>query len=255
MKMIKKVKKLVRGSMGRAGNEETRRSDPIAQFHSTHYLRHNARRLEHLASLRIPVAGMSILEVGAGIGDHSHYYIDRDCKITITEARSENIEYLRLRYPGQNIRILDIEQPARLNDSPFDVVHCYGLLYHLGKPEEALAFLSENTSKMLFLETCVSFGEQEEINIVDEQQTNVTEAFSGLGCRPTRVWLFKRLQGLFEYVYIPKTQPNHEEFPIDWTFPEGHRAKLARAIFIASRERIDNNILTVNLIDKQTRHE
>ena len=31
---------------------------PVQAFHSHHYLRHTARRQEHLASLRLPVAGM-----------------------------------------------------------------------------------------------------------------------------------------------------------------------------------------------------
>ena len=255
LNMLSRAKKLVKGNIIRLGFDQLRTSNPISQFHSTHYLRHNARRLEHLASLRIPLAGMSILEVGAGIGDHSHYYIDRGCRITITEARLENIKFLRKRYPGSNIQFLDMEHPTPVNDSPFDVVHCYGLLYHLGKPEQALSFLSKNTNKMLFIETCVSFGEKEEINIIKEQRTNTTQAFSGIGCRPTRTWLFKRLQGLFEYVYIPKTQPNHEEFPIDWSAPERHRANLQRAVFIASRKQLDNEILTSNLIINQTRHE
>jgi 2-polyprenyl-3-methyl-5-hydroxy-6-metoxy-1,4-benzoquinol methylase len=96
-------------------------------MHDCNPVRHNARRLEHLASLRIPVTGMSVLEVGAGIGDHSHYYMDRDCKITITEARPENIKYMRKHYPGFAIQFLDIEHPTRVDGSPFDVVHCYGL--------------------------------------------------------------------------------------------------------------------------------
>jgi hypothetical protein len=148
-----------------------------------------------------------------------------------------------------------MEHPTRVNGSPFNVVHCYGLLYHLGKPEQALSFLSKNTNKMLFLETCVSFGDKEEINIIEEPQINPTKAFSGTGCRPTRAWVFKRLQELFEYAYLPRTQPNHEEFPIDWTAPEKHRANLKRAIFIASHEQIENEMLTSNLINKQTRHE
>jgi cyclopropane fatty-acyl-phospholipid synthase-like methyltransferase len=67
--------------------------------------------------------GMSVLEIGAGIGDHSHYYMDRDCKITITEARPENIKYMRKHYPGFAIQFLDIEHPTRVDGSPFDVVH------------------------------------------------------------------------------------------------------------------------------------
>ncbi len=229
--------------------------DPVSAFHSDAYLRHNARRLEHLASLRIPVAGMSVLEIGAGIGDHSHYYIDRGCRVTITEARNENLYLLRKRYPNCHVQFLDMESPASIEGSPFDVIHCYGLLYHLKTPKQALAFLGQNTNSMLFLETCVSFGENEEINLTREPQSDPTQAHSGIGCRPTRAWIFKELQGLFEYVYVPRTQPCHEEFPLDWSAPEKHKAGYQRAIFIASRERLENEILTPSLVLHQTQHE
>ena len=255
MNLFGKTKAMVRNIFRKTGFDVVRTNDPVPYFQSTHYLRNNARRLEHLASLRIPVAGMSILEVGAGIGDHSHYFVDRGCRITITEARPENLQYLRKRYPSCDVQFLDMEYPSRIKGSPFDVVHCYGLLYHLSNPSQALAFLRQNTKRMLFLETCLSFGENEEINLKREPQGNLTQAYSGTGCRPTRAWLFKELQGLFEYVYLPKTQPNHEEFPLDWTAPEKHQSSLQRAIFIASCERLENETLTPYLITEQTRHE
>lgn len=166
-----------------------RRHDPVQAFHSNRYLRHNARRLEHLASLRIPVAGMSVLEVGAGIGDHSHYYLDRGCRVTITEAREENLFHLRKRYPDCCVQFLDLDSPSPVESSPFDVVHCYGLLYHLSRPQQALEFLSQNTGRMLFLETCVSFGDNEEMGLTEERQASPTQAYSGLGCLLTRAWI------------------------------------------------------------------
>jgi hypothetical protein len=248
------LKKVVRQMVKRVGFDLVP-ATPALQFHSDFYIRHTARRLEHLASLRIPVAGMSVLEVGAGIGDHSSYYMDRGCTVTVTEARPENLEYLKKRYPHCDLHRLDMDSPSPLPCAPFDLVHCYGLLYHLKKPEQALEFLARNTRKMLFLETCASFGETEAINDVGEVQIDPTQACSGVGCRPTRPWLFRKLQGLFEFVYLPKTQPNHEEFPIDWTAPEKHHGSFVRAVFIASREKLDNPMLTPSLIDKQTRHE
>jgi len=229
-------------------------AEPVQTFHSDQYLRHNARRLEHLASLQIPVSGLSVLEVGAGIGDHSHYFIDRGCDITITEARDENIAYLNARYPKHNIQFLDMESPAPIEGTPFDLVHCYGLLYHLSQPKEALEFLSQNTAKLLFLETCVSFDDGKQINPVDEEQSNPSQAYSGKGCRPTRAWIFAQLQALFDYVYLPETQPWHEEFPLDWTAPERHKAPLQRSVFIASREALDNEGLTSTLVAQQSRH-
>lgn len=236
----------------RVGYKIIKNSSPVRHFHSDHYLQHNARRLEHLASFSIPVRGLSVLEVGAGIGDHSHYYIDRDCQITITDARQDNLDYLRLRYPEINILQLDLDSPHPLKNTSFDIVHCYGLLYHLQNPELALDFLSQSCKKILFLETCVSFGSDKEINLTKEIQINPTQAFSGVGCRPTRQWIFSYLQKHFEYVYIPKTQPNHKEFPLDWNHPEKHQG-LSRSIFIASRTHLDNQILTNELIQHQSR--
>lgn len=253
--MLSKLKIVVKSFTKRLPFKIASTNSPVSIFHSNDYLRHNARRLEHLASLRIPVAGMSVLEVGAGIGDHSQYYIDRGCFLTITEGRAENLEYLRARYPDKNVGFLDMENPFPVDGSPFDIVHCYGLLYHLGAPLQALEFLGQSTKKILILETCVSFGEREEINLVPEIKESPSQACSGTGCRPTRSWLYKQLKNLFEYVYLPKTQPNHEEFPLNWTVPSKLQDSLSRAIFISSRERLDNDMLVQSLIDIQTRHE
>ena len=72
----------------------------VTSFSGWQYIRHNARRLEHLASLGLPLHGKKVLEVGAGIGDHSSFYLDRGCEMLITEARPENLEILRLRTIG-----------------------------------------------------------------------------------------------------------------------------------------------------------
>ena len=250
--MITKFKNITKYTLGKLGYLK---SSPVDNFHSNHYLCHTARRLEHLASLGIPVSGKSVLEVGAGIGDHSSYYIERGCDITITEVRKDNLSCLKDRFPDHKVAYLDMESPKEVEGNPFDVVHCYGLLYHLSNPMQALDFLSLNTKEILFLETCVSFGENEDINIVNEAQENPTQANSGTGCRPTRSWLYKELCKSFEHVYIPKTQPWHEQFPLDWNSPDKHKAKLKRALYIASREPLQNQALSSSLISHQKRHD
>ena len=255
MSMLRKVQGGAEYILRQMGGRAARKGDSNRAFHSDEYLRHNARRLEHLASLRIPVSGMSVLEVGAGIGDHSHYYIDRGCSITITDARDENISILKNRYPLSKVEFLDMEFPPEVEGAPFDVVHCYGLLYHLSNPSRALEFLSHSTSGIMLLETCVSFGEEERVYLTRESQSEPTQAYSGIGCRPTRSWLFRELRGLFEHVYVPVTQPCHEEFPIDWTNQAKHTAGLQRAVFVASRERIENELLEPSLVPRQRRHE
>ncbi len=235
-------------------NLNKRMSTPINDFHAHEYLRHNARRLEHLASLSLPVSGSTVLEVGAGIGDHSHYYIDRGCKITITEARKENLDLLRKRYPGQEVLHLDLESPSADFPEQFDIVHSYGLLYHLGYPAEAISYMSKQTRKMMFLETCVSFGGHSAINLVPEPQSSPTQSVTGVGCRPTRPWIFNELSKNFEYVYMPLTQPNHREFPLDWQEFTKTPTGLTRAVFICSRDPIQSDLLVNSIPDKQARH-
>jgi len=226
--------------------------DAESAFHSDNYLRHTARRLEHLASLHLEVGGRSVLDVASGIGDHAQYYLDRGCRITLSDVREENFEILRRRFPGQPIHFLDMENPEVLEGSPFEVIHCYGLLYHIGRPDVALDYLGEHCSGMLLLETCVTPGDELDIHPISEDKGNPTWAFSGNACRPTRAWIFQRLQQNFPHVYVPTTQPNHPDFPIDWTVPP--ERKLTRAVFVASRTPLANPQLSTELLTIQRRH-
>ncbi len=184
-----------------------------SEFHSDAYLRHNQRRLEHLASLRLPIPGKSVLEVGAGPGDHTSFYLDRGCRVLATELRPENLMLLRNRYrahPRVEVAALDMDNPVPLGRK-FDIVHCYGLLYHLQQPEQALRFLAEHCSGMLLLETCVSPGDEAAINPLAEPSEQFSQSFYGTGCRPTRIWVWNMLSALFPHVYAPRTQPAHED--------------------------------------------
>lgn len=222
-------------------------------FHSPPYLRHTARRLEHLVSLGIPVRNTTVLEVGAGAGDFSHYYLDRGCSVTISDARKSNLRFLRRRYPGNEILFLNLENPIPPANSPFDIVHCYGVLYHLGAPAVALEFLSGQCRSLLFLETRVSFGAEETTNVLPENPRIPSLSYSGTGCRPTRSWVFGELKKHFEYVYVPRTQPCHEDFPLEW---ENRRPDSGptRAVFVASRNALENPVLSTELLNRQERH-
>jgi|SRR5271165_4719474 len=235
---------------------------PLAAFHSPHYLRHNQRRQEHLATLGLDIAGKNVLEVGAGIGDHTSFFLDRGCRVVTSDARPANIEKLRERFATQknvSVRQIDLDQPllSGLGDNEFfHIVYCYGLLYHLGRPAEALQYLAAHCSGILLLELCVSFGDDEAVNIVREPQADPSQAWSGIGCRPTRAWVFSRLRENFEFAYITRTQPWHEEFPLDWS-PAAAASwparQLTRAVFVGSRTLIAVPSLMDKLVVSQTR--
>jgi SAM-dependent methyltransferase len=232
-------------------------------FRSVFYIRHNARRQEHLASLGLDLHGKSVLEIGAGAGDHTTFFLDRGCTVVSVEARAQNCawfaatlrEHARWGYEAAGRATIHQGVAARLGDvvpGRFEIVYCYGLLYHVADPDAALAAMAERCDGMLLLETCVSFGADEAVNPVPERRQSLTQSVEGMGCRPTRPWIFRRLARLFPYVYVPRTQPAHEDFPLDWTRPELARGHMTRAVFIASRRPLVNPALLDHLPPLQT---
>ena len=91
------------------------------------------------------------------------------------------------------------------------------------------------------------------MHLVDENIKSPTQAFTGHGCRPTRPWIMETLRRDFAHVYVPRTQPDHAQFPIEWTQPEAHLAPLSRAVFLASRVPLYNEQLLTELPDRQER--
>ncbi len=87
----------------------------------------------------------------------------------------------------------------------FDIVHCYGLLYHLESPEAALAAMAEVCTGLLLLETCVSPGPGLLINPVNEIVGDYTQSVNGRACRPTRAWVFETAKRYFAHVYQTRT--------------------------------------------------
>jgi SAM-dependent methyltransferase len=231
--------------------------DVLAKMHAPSVLHNFARRLEHLASLNLPLRERNVLEVGAGIGDMSSFFLDRGCRVHITDVRPSLIHVLEQRYgthPLARIETLDLDPPPDVLPGLYDVVVCHGVLYHLSDPVAALEFLARVCGDLLLVETMVGAGDAtgaDAINPIAEDAANLFSASTGRGCRPSRAWFHARLRELFDYVYVPLTQPNHYEYPLDWRSATGFTR---RATFVASRRRLDNPQLALELLDRQSRH-
>ena len=62
----------------------------------------------HLASLGLSLEGRRVLEVGAGVGHLSGFFLERGCDLVVTEGRPENVAELRRRFPN-----IEAERPRR----------------------------------------------------------------------------------------------------------------------------------------------
>jgi SAM-dependent methyltransferase len=210
--------------------------EPFSVFLAPNAHAINHARQSHLASLGLDLQGKKVLEVGAGIGLHTAFFLERGCTVTVTDGRAENVAEIARRHPpGQtDVRtaIVDLEIDRPIELGRFDIVYCYGLLYHLSNPERALARLADVCDGQLLLETAVSPGTHDELLLVRDPDA-FNQAISGIGCRPTRLWILNRLKSLFGYGYIPRTQPDHVDFPADWVHTPIQT--MHRSIFVGSR--------------------
>jgi hypothetical protein len=212
-------------------------------FWTPAYQKHNVARLQHLESLGLAINNKTVIEFGAGVGDHTLFYLWKNCQVIPTEARQDLVDFIQHRF-GIDALQLDIENDlAKIKLlQTVDIIHCYGFLYHISNPNEFLEAIVD-TSQLLLLESCVSDDYQlEGVYLTNEVKENLTQATSGTGCRPTRSWIFNKLKQLYPYVYMPTTQPKHQEFPINWVDLKSPD-HLIRAVFIASKNRLKSPYL------------
>ena len=224
-------------------------------FQSDHYMRHTQRRQEHLATLGLPLDNKSVLEVGAGIGDHTSFFLDRGSKVITSDAKFENVAYMEKRFKDNrdvSVRILF----AGLNDyglreNPVQIVYCYGLLYHLEFPELALQNFADYCSDFLLLETQVSHFPYSDLQATSDSAIDPSGSVNNIGCLPSRAWVMNTLSKYFPYVYMVKSQPWHEEFPLNWVKPSENR--ISRAVFVASKSEMDYSCLSPHVLDHHRR--
>lgn len=221
-----------------------------AEFFSPDCQQHNVARLQHLSSLGLDLTRKRVLEVGAGIGDHSVFYLHHNCEVLPVEGRADQAKRISERF-GIEVKVVDLDsEPEKLEQfGRFDLVHCYGVLYHLSDPGRLLSCLSR-VADCLLLETCVSPEDGFRVNPTSEIKSVPSQALNGEGCRPTRQWVFRTLKELYPYVYATRTQPHHPDFPIDWTVRHSNGHRLTRAVFIGSHHSIISSNLLAELPQK-----
>jgi hypothetical protein len=224
--------------------------EALADYHSPRWRRHNARRLEFLASLRLPLAGRTVLELGAGVGDHTEFFLDRSCIVTAVEARSTAVDVMRSRFKGLDTATVverDLDPPGDPLPGSFDVVMCLGLLYHVAHPHELVTWAAAHAADLLVIETIVSPAPDGDPEVVGEDARLPGASTHGTGCRVTRQWLWSLLSASMPYVYGTRAQVPHYEFPTDWqTCGPG----TTRTILIASRRALTDEALTSALPDE-----
>jgi SAM-dependent methyltransferase len=184
-----------------------------------------------------------VIDVGCGIGRLSEIFDEAGCKVTCADGRAENIARLKELYPQRRAEVVDVEKASLTPLGTFDVVFCYGLLYHVVDVDGLIEKCSSVATDLFLLETCITPVTENVVRLVYENPKNVTQALRGWGSRPSPTYIETCLQlNGFEHLYAPRTLPDHPQFKYKYVseltkFPP---TTLARDIFIASRKPLNN---------------
>jgi hypothetical protein len=223
----------------------------MSHFSSAHYQQHNSARLRHLETLGLPLKNARVLELGSGPGDHTGFYVERDCAVVSVDSRQECLDELVRRFPGVQTIRCDLNEPEPLKEAGrFDIIHCYGILYHLETPGKLLACMGEVCDGIAIVETCVSPESGSKVEVVEEVDEDYTQSSTGHGSRPTRQWVFEKLREFFPYVYQTRSQPVHPEFPVNWSDVSG-APPLIRAVFVGSKRPLELPSLSPEITNQQ----
>lgn len=206
----------------------------------------NKSRVEHLASLNLDFNNKHVFETGCGgQGDITKFLMSKNAIVTLNDVREINIkstiEKLNTNFDF-NTWDLNKDLPK---DKVFDIIVCYGTLYHLNEPENAIRNMSQICKEFTIISTITNGSNDNNINLVNEDYKMLNQAGNGFGCRPGRGFIYNTLKKYFKYVYLVKTQPNNPEFPLKFPSHVG-----SRNIFIGSHIQLNNPLFVESLIDE-----
>ena len=160
-----------------------------------------------------PLGLRTALDVGCGVGYFSAMLRDLGLNVTAVDARPENIAEARTRHAGIEFRAADAEDPALPSSlGVFDLVACFGLLYHLENPLRALRNLRALTGKLLVLESMSVADDQPFLLLLDEPGGE-DQSLRAVSCYPSEGAMIKMAyRAGFPHVYRFRTLPDHEDF-------------------------------------------
>ena len=190
-------------------------------FDQRHYLELNRARGETirqlLAALRPVVKMTTALDVGCGLGFFASLLEASGLAIQGFDGRLENVIEARRRFPRIPFAERDIEDPGIVRLGEFDLVLCFGLLYHLENPMLAIRHLRALTGRGLLLESMCVPGRAATMMIRDEPRQE-DQSLTETAMYPTEACLVKMLyRSGFAAVYRAATLPDHDEFrETDW---------------------------------------
>jgi FkbM family methyltransferase len=211
-------------------------------FDQEHYQALNASREKVLRSLiqeqREPLALRSAIDIGCGLGYFSSSLSSLGLNVVGVDARQENVEEARRRHPGIEFHAIDAEQASASRLGQFDLVLCFGLLYHLENPFRVIRNLAGLSTKLVLIEGMVYPSPEPIMALLDENNLK-DQGLHYLAFYPSEACLAKMLfRAGFSNCFLPNPMPDHPFFQ-----PQSSSFRI-RSMLAASRVPLSSKFLT-----------
>ncbi len=154
----------------------------------------------------------SALDVGCGVGDFSRYLTGLGLEVVAFDGRAKNVEEAQRRYEGIKFIVHDIEKSAVKKLGTFDLLLCFGFLYHLENPFLAIRNLHGLTRKIMLIESMITPSSVPNASLVDEWPSE-DQSLNYVTLVPSESGLVKMLyRAGFPYLYSSLILPDHIDF-------------------------------------------
>ena len=185
-------------------------------FDQPHYQELNTARgetIQRLLATLKPVLNLTTaLDVACGLGFFSALLAEAGLKVKGFDGRLENVIEARRRFPRIPFAERDIEDRQIVELGEFDLVLCFGLLYHLENPMRAIRHLRALTGQGLLLESMCVPGVGSTMMLREEPRQE-DQSLTNTAVYPTETCLVKMLyRAGFAAVYRAAVMPNHDDF-------------------------------------------
>ena len=152
------------------------------------------------------------LDVGCGVGYFSAFLLDLGFQVTGIDGRVENVAEAQKRYPNIPFYVANVEDVSITHLGQFDLVLCFGLLYHLENPFAAMHNLYALTAKVLLIESMTVPGQCPVLILRDEGQSE-DQGLHFVAFYPSESAIIKMCyRSGFPFVYRFLQLPDHEDF-------------------------------------------
>jgi SAM-dependent methyltransferase len=165
---------------------------------------------EFLGNVRPQMGLGSALDVGCGVGDFSKFLSELGFSVIAVDGREENVTEAKRRYPEISYRVANVENLPVAEMGTFDLVLCFGLLYHLENPFRAIRNLHSLTGRVLLIETMCTPYANTTMELLDEGHCE-DQGLNYVAFYPSESTFVKMLyRAGFPFVYRFERLPVHE---------------------------------------------